>query len=133
MELRELPPEYMREPVIAWSVVERDTHRSNDYTNKRGVLIHRDRSMSTVEAHGITPCPFDDFDCTEIDWDENPITHEQDAVMPKISTIPAAPGTFKILKEDEHRSMVDFCYEIGGIFTDYNFNEMMNGKDGERE
>lgn len=127
MTLKQLPPEYSRSPIIGWVMVERDAIRHNDYVNKQGIVTHSQRNITTIEAIGVGPCPFNDYDCEDVEWDENPRTHYQGEVKPKITTIPASPGTFKILKEDSEGILHDFCYEVSGIFTDYELDRIMNG------
>jgi hypothetical protein len=55
---------------------------------------------------------------------------ESDNQRTEVSVIPALKDTFLVEQELKDGSLVKFCYEINGIFTDYNFNSLMQKHQG---
>jgi hypothetical protein len=121
--MKMLPEEYQRYPVVAWvisqSLVKPSSHSMRDINNK--IVTRYNNGKTMVDAQGLEACPFDDYDGVSCEWGPDD-TNTQGEIPPVVSIIPAQPNTFIIRKEVEGGRMIDFCYEIDGVFTDYNFN-----------
>ena len=108
--LKPLPDGYWRKSVVAWVVAVRDGHKYlRDGRTKVPRIV-----VDTQPLYVVT----NDYECTDVDYDREP--------RPQVTIIPAIPGTFTIMMDDDVGS-IEFCYEINGVFTDYEFNEKMRG------
>jgi len=125
VQMKRLPSNYSRTPIVAWAVAQRRITVNHNITDKRtGLPANYKTGKTMVDTVGVEACPFNDYEGAEVDWDED-VCHVQGMVQPVITIIPAQPNTFKISKEGDGGCMEDFCYEINGVFTDYRFNEYM--------
>jgi hypothetical protein len=123
MQLKQLPKGYARVPIIAWPIVK--TPPTNLDIIKD---LTEERPHNIKVAAGPTYFNLCVDNPIEVNL-EDPFTIFCDPEgKEKLIIIPASPFSFTILKEDEDGKMILFCYEICGVFTDYEFDCEMSGR-----
>lgn len=101
--MKSLPDGYFREPVVAWVISHENTERN---------------TITVMFENGIIPCIEGEGDVISIEgtFDYTPL---------EVIIIPALPNCFKIFRERPDGFLKPFCYEINGVFTDSQLNELM--------
>jgi hypothetical protein len=107
-----LPANLSRRSVVAWVAYTDAARRGENY-------------VKATELRPLFPADdAKDYQSCESNEEKSP------SRLPDVSVIPALKDTFLIEQELNDGSMARFCYEINGIFTDYQFDTLMKKMQG---